>query len=216
MDSSVALFLTTSSGLPRDREVDRVDWQDTYVNQVKLKGKNLDVVHIGLPAASIVELRRISNYYRPANPRFVVLQAGLVDCAPRALSQFEFEVIKRLRMFRFVKPFTKALRKYRKICYTKPYHFSEALVGIKEAFPNAILIGCGILPARPAYEEKVPGVTARIAQFNALLSQHTNFIDNSDFPDSGIAADHHHMTVAGNQILAERILKRIEQLSSYQ
>ena len=72
------------------------------------------------------------------------------------------------------------------------------------------MIACGILPARPAYEEKVPGVTERINHYNQILAQYTNFIDNSDFPDAGIAADHHHMTVLGNQLLAERILKKIE------
>mgnify|MGYP005864751069 CR=1 FL=1 len=207
------LFITTSSGLPRDKTSDRVEWNETYVNLIRTRRPYINIIHIGVPAAPIAELIRIAGYYKLAQPDVIVLQSGLVDCAPRALTIFEFEIIKRLRLFRVVKRLKRILRKYRNVYYTKPKDFEAGIQRLKMIFPQAKIISCGILPARQAYEDALPGVSRRIKEFNEILKRNTHFIDNSDFPDFGIAADHHHLTAEGNRLVAEKVIKAVDSLA---
>ena len=213
MAKRIVLFLTDSLGLPRDRQVDRVDWHETYITAVRNSRTDLEIIHIGIPAATITELVRVAQYYRSTLPAAVILQSGIVDCAPRTLTIFELEMVKRLRIFRLVKHMKLILRKYRNVYYTKPKDFEAGIQRLKMIFPQAKIISCGILPARQAYEDALPGVSRRIKEFNEILKRNTHFIDNSDFPDFGIAADHHHLTAEGNRLVAEKVIKAVDSLA---
>jgi len=211
MDSKeLALFITDSIGLPRSRGKDKVSLDETYIHLTKAKRPDLEIIHIGVPAGTITELHRVAEYYQSSAPKYVVLQVGIVDCAPRALGIFEFEIIKRFHVYRVIKPFARLLRKYRYICYTKPAKFEETLIQLKGLFEESIFIASGILPSCREYEQAVPSVTSRIEEFNSIIQRHTVFIDNRSFPRDGIADDFHHLNVHGNQLLADKILVHLE------
>lgn len=170
---------------------------------------DFEIAHIGIPAAPITELYRVATYYETFKPDFVILQSGIVDCAPRALTRLELEFVKRLRMYRLVRPMSELLRKMRRISYTKLEQFEQTLEALKQHFSPGQLVAIGILPGCEAYEKAVPGITQQIRSYNEILSKHTRFISTDMYPSEAIANDFHHMTPTGHALLAETLLDAI-------
>ena len=89
------LFLTDSLSLPRAYPGGQVKWEDIYVNLLRREMPDLEVIHVGIGAATITELLRLQNYYALVEPDIVVLHCGIVDCTPRALGEIELQEIGR-------------------------------------------------------------------------------------------------------------------------
>lgn len=205
------LLLTDSLSLPRSYENGTVLWEDIYFNKLRHHFFDIEFILVAMGGATITQLHLTLNYYKETKPDIVILQSGIVDCAPRALGQLEQQIVIKLRMFRLVHPFIKGLRKIRNITYTKPKEYEETLLKIKNSFPGKPFISIGILPGCEAYDKKVPGVSKRIEQYNAILKQHSIFIDNRNFPRDGIINDFHHLNEKGHQEIFDRIFPLIIQ-----
>ena len=203
------LVLTDSLSLPRKHVDGVVLWEDCYVERLKKEFPAMEFILVAMGGATITDLNSQLNYYSLLQPDLVILQCGIVDCAPRALGRLELEVVKRLRIFRLVKPFFKIFRKYRGLTYTPIKTFHKTLKLIKHRFPDSPLWAIGILPGCEAYDQKVPGVSRNIKQYNAILKQETHFIDQSDFPQSGIIDDYHHMNAEGHLHLFDQLRKAL-------
>lgn len=203
------LLLTDSLSLPREYPGGRVAWGDIYVNLLRKAFPGIEFVHVGIGGATISELLRLQNYYALIEPDLVILQCGIVDCAPRALGELEQQIVKKLHLFRFIRPFTGFLRRHRGVTYTPPRCFEENLLALKGKFPGVPFLAIGILPGCSEYESIVPGVSANIVKYNAILRKHADFIDNTNFPREGITPDHHHMNEAGHRVVYEKLLEKI-------
>lgn len=199
------LLLTDSVSLPRKHSKGEVLWDEIYFRQLQQRFPQIEFVLVGMGGATITQLQLALNYYTLVKPDMVILQSGIVDCAPRALSQFEQQLIIKLKMFRLVKPFTTFFRKHRNIAYTSPRVFEGTLLKIKSVFAGKPLVGIGILPGSKAYDAKVPGVSKRINTYNNIIQQHTIYIDNTDFPAEGIINDHHHMSTQGHAVIFKKL-----------
>lgn len=208
------LILTDSLSLPREISGGSVvKYHETYVFLLRKSNPNIEFIHVGIGGATISQLDSLVKYYVFAEPDLVVIHCGIVDCAPRALSEFELLFFGKIRLLRLILPFTKFLRKYRKLTYTKPKVFLNTLQKIRNSFKNVELITVGILPSCEAYEALAPGITENILKFNKILEEEGNYIDNSDFPRAGIIEDHHHLSSIGqfeiykklNAIINEKI-----------
>jgi lysophospholipase L1-like esterase len=207
------LLLTDSLSLPRAHKEDIVNWEDIYPNLLRRALPENEFIHVGIGGATITELLRQQNYYSLVLPDLVILHCGIVDCAPRALSQLEQEVIKHFHLVRLFKPFISSLRKCRGTTYTKSHKFEEALIEFKTKFPGKPIASIGILPGTHEYEKLAPGIIRNIVLYNRILSKHTIYIDNSDFPHEGILADHHHLSATGHKIIFERIKQLLSSFS---
>lgn len=199
------LILTDSLSLPRSLINGKVNYNQTYVNLLRNANPNIEFIHVGIGGATITQLYNQVKYYINSDPDAVILHCGIVDCAPRALSEFENAFFSKLRIISFLRPITKTLRKYRNLCYTKPKVFKEVLQNFKKAFDNIPLISIGILPASQEYNIILPGVSRNINRFNEILEQNTIFISNKDFPLTGITEDFHHLNIEGQQLIFQKI-----------
>lgn len=204
------LILTDSLSLPRRYKKSIIKYEDTYVEMLKKENPNIQFIHVGIGGATITRLHQLAKYYVFSNPHYVILQCGIVDCAPRSLSEFELLLFGKLRLLRLIFPFTKILRKIRKISYTSPTLFQKTLKDIKNEFKDAKIVSIGILPGQPDYEKILPGVTRNINDYNKILESCEIYIDNSDFPLDGIIEDYHHLSKEGHVEIFHRIQKLID------
>ena len=84
------LVIGDSLSLPRNfpEEVNSCDiWPQL------LQKKGINIVQASLGGGTIKDLFLQSNYYKAYTPSRVIVQSGIVDCAPRALTYFEKNLI---------------------------------------------------------------------------------------------------------------------------
>lgn len=195
--------------MPRKHPDGAVEWEEIYVSLLRKEFPEIDFIHIALGGGTIQDLCSQLNYYSLVKADLVILHCGIVDCAPRAFGRLELEIIKYFRLFRIFNSFTRILRKYRGITYTPVKQFEKTLIDLKQRLPGTPLWSIGILPGCREYEEKVPGVGRNIEKYNAILKRETNFIDNGDFPRSGIINDHHHLNTLGHRHIFNKLCREL-------
>lgn len=206
-----------SDSLALPREVpQKVYYEETY--PAKLSEDHI-VAQYSKGAGTIMELYEQTYYYKMFSPDIVILQSGIVDCAPRPFTQFEEHFFK-LNFFTkgckaILKRLTKTwLRNLRKVAWTSPKKFRHYCELFKNMYPDIPIFAIGILPPRAEYEKSVKGISKRIHEYNNILKDAfgENYIDTSDMPDEGIMSDHHHMTSVGHQFVYDKIMERIAKL----
>lgn len=208
------IFIVTDSlSLPRKYDGGEVFWPQIYPNLLKSKFPHIEFIHLGIGAATIEDLYNQMNYYSNLNPDYIFLHCGIVDCAPRSLSRLELEIVKKLHIFRLVKPFFKIFRKYRGITYTKINVFEKTLVQLKSRFPNSKICSIGILPGSTDYDKVVPGVSENIKRFNRILAENTYHFTMDEIPRTGIISDFHHMNIEGHSYVFEKLSNFIETIN---
>lgn len=207
------LAITDSLGLPRAKP-EFVAVEKTWINRLS----NVhEVVYFSYGGGTIDQLFSQVEYLKLYNPDLVIVQAGIVDCAPRALTKTENILINNFRLTKYI--FSKLvtekellfLRRSRKKTYTSLPRFEYYMNQLFRIFGEK-LFWIGILPALPGYEKKVPGVLGNINNYNTLIERKlgNRFISTSHFTDLDIMTDFIHLTEKGNDRLANLILERIE------
>lgn len=207
-----------SDSLALPREVpQKVYYEETYPAKLS---KDYIVAQYSKGEGTIKELFIQTFYYKMFCPNVIIIQSGIVDCAPRPFTQFE-EHFFSLNFFTkgcktILRKLTKSwLRSLRKIAWTSPKNFKFYCERFKETYPNIPILAIGILPPRPEYEQLAKGISKRILEYNNILKTEfgKNYIDTSDMPDEGIMSDHHHLTSVGHQFIYDKIIEQISQLS---
>lgn len=205
------LLLTDSLGLPRNKP-EICAFEDTWPFLLKNTFPSTHQVSIGA-ATSQVLLRQIT-YQKAFNPDLVVLQVGIVDCAPRFMSRKELDFSYALgnlgKGIRFILN-RRWIKQLRKISYLKEIEFKHNIVNIKNAF-DCPIIAIGILPATNEYEMILPGVTNKIISFNRILQQEfVHFIDTDKIIEiNGTMSDHHHLNKYGHIYIFHKLKKFIK------
>lgn len=202
------LFLTDSLSLPRESEEENVSYEDTYIHKLRLRFPEYTIADSAIGGATIKDLYKQVFYYKSFKPDIVILQSGIVDCAPRAYRSFGKKVLVKLGLISKLKGLTRFLRKYRGYTLTKPTKFKFYLTKISLDFKDAKLYSLGILEAADAYEKKVPNIQRNVKRYNEILKSNSTFIDNSDVPFDAIMNDYHHLNAKGHQL----IFGKLEQL----
>ncbi|MBT8326545.1 MAG: hypothetical protein KJP21_02400 [Bacteroidia bacterium] len=207
------LFLTDSLALPRDKP-EKVAFTNTYIQLFKKAHPDAEVQQLSIGGATISELVKASKYYKSFSPDVVVLQAGIVDCAPRALRKSEQKLLKRIpvigkMLLKVVSSNSTRLRKLRKIAYTNLGNFHTFNLRLKELFNKSEVIAISIMPAGNEYEKRVPGITSNIISYNQVLKDCFTTVGDKASLDM-LMSDFHHLNKAGHQFIFEelnRVLK---------
>jgi hypothetical protein len=198
------LFLTDSLSLPRDTP-EVVKYEDTYVYQLKMSYPNYEIIQCGFGGATIDILYNQADYLKMIAPDFIILQAGIVDCAPRTLSKFEIDLIDRIPfftkfIFKIINKYSSKIRRIRNLTYSTEKVYKSTLLNLKKIFPQSNFYCLGILLANKNYELKVPGITNKIETYNQILKSafDQNYIDTTIIDEKGIMADNFHLNKIGH------------------
>lgn len=207
------LVISDSLGLPRENPDGMVYFNETWPYLLKEK---YQVVHLGIGGATIGQLVDQAAYYRFAKPDIVILQSGIVDCAPRTLTKNEkefwlnFPLINKL-VFRLIYKFPNQIRKIRNISLTPPNEFEAQIIKLKNLFKGIPVFALSILEATPEYELLVPGISARINFYNKLLKKvfEETYIDLVELIEMGICSDYHHLNIVGHEKISIIVLEKL-------
>lgn len=205
MDKKRILVITDSLGLPRLLP-QLVKYEETYISLLQKNG--FEVVNLSIGGGNIKLLVEQSEYYRAFFPNIVIVQSGIVDCAPRAFRKFELDFLVKSRLIKLLggKLFY-MLRKYRSITYTSKSTYESQLRILLNKFPDAKFIFIGILKPMNEYERIVPGIKKNILVYNDILRgiNEAIYIDLSSFPSDGIQSDFHHLNAKGHNEVYQRL-----------
>ena len=206
------LILTDSLGLPRTSP-ENLAYEDTWCYSLKDK---YDVLQISIGGGVIGEIYKQCQYYKGFKPDIVIIQMGIVDCAPRILGKTEnlllnSNPVTRKILSKILPRYGKKIREYRKKTYTSTYHFEEYLKKIIETFQNSIFYSIGIMPASAQYEADLIGISENIDQYNSILKKIFKdlFIDTLDFTEKDLMSDYHHLNSIGHKKIIEKLKLKI-------
>lgn len=211
MTKKKILVISDSLGLPRENPDGMVYYHETWPSLLK---HNFEVVHLGIGGATIDMLVSQAGYYRFCNPDIVIVQSGIVDCAPRTMTKKEkefwlnFPLINKI-VYRIVYKYPNFLRKLRTISLTPPKEYKNQLIKLKKIFPKNPVFALSILEAKKGYEQKLPGISKRINDYNLILHDifGANFINLSELKEGGICSDFHHLNTKGHSYISNQLLE---------
>jgi len=206
------LVITDSLGLPR-KTPETVRYEETWVHQLS---RHFTVHQISIGGGTINDLFTQIEYAKMFEPDFTVIQSGIVDCAPRALTKLETTLLNKYYLTRkllktIMRPkVLNFLRRQRKKTYTSLSSFEKQVADFCIIFKGK-LFWVGIVPAAAAYEQKVPGITTNVQRYNAAIKKHLgeSFIDLDGLPETHVMTDHIHLSKEGHAHVYEKLIKVI-------
>lgn len=206
------LVIGDSLCLPR-KKPEIVEYNDTWPYLLKNTNK-FEIVQIAIGGGSIRDLYEQTSYYKCYNPDIVIVQSGIVDCAPRALGKIEREIINSSRILSAI--FNRFfplnfVRRYRHVTLTRDDIFKQNAHQIIETFSGSKLIWIGILPASNQYEKMLPGISNNIKKYNEIITSEikvfgASFIATDMMQMDLIMTDHHHLNKNGHKWIFERLI----------
>lgn len=205
------LILSDSLALPR-AVPEKVNFEDTWVELLKVKFPDAIFHQFSLGAATIDKLWEQFYFHKYFRPDICILQCGINDCSPRALTEFEQNLINSNRYTRklgniLIPKMKLYLRRNRYVRYTSEKKFEEILMMfLSQKIP---FIGVGIIPANDEYEKRVPGIKNNIIKYNQILLRILEkcFVDTSNISQECLMSDHHHLNENGHKDIFLRISK---------
>ncbi len=213
----IVSILSDSLGLPRggaQPSARRQTWPALVTHGAEID----DVLHIGIGGATVTQLAGQLSYALASSPAVLVVQCGIVDCAPRALRLWERTALQHMpggrRLSRIIEKRARGLRRIRDIAFTAPEVFRRTCASVVDRADATQVLWIGIVDAGD--EAQVPGIRARIRAYNDILRATVahRFVDVSSMPAEGVCADHHHLTPVGHAFVADVVLARISALKS--
>jgi hypothetical protein len=231
--------LADSLALPRDEGTDVVRWEDTWPSQLQhmcdLHGVRAETINCGARSRRITTTIE-GDFYEHIDlkrPDIVILQIGIVDCAPRLISLWERRVMNR-RWFpaslrekiirrRSASRASRTRRNPLAKVYTSPELFAATLSTfgkrLRQTHPRIQLFALPILGRLSQLEVHSPGYISNIKLYNDLLKsfclQHAfHWFDPEDIVDSSansefFASDAYHLLPLGNRRIAERLFSEL-------
>jgi hypothetical protein len=208
------LIFTDSLGLPRDTP-ELVSYEETWAYKLK---EFFNVHQVSIGGGTIKDLHQQMDYSKMFCPDFVIIQSGIVDCAPRALTKFENELLNKFWLTRtFLDYWLNArslmfLRKRRNVTYTNKTAFDYYSGEFLKLFGSK-LYWVEILNAGDEYDKLLPGIKKNVSIYNQIIKNkigEQNIIDISTIPKNGIMKDYIHLSVLGHDYLFNQINKTLQ------
>jgi len=202
------LIISDSLGLPRE-EPERTIFEDTYPYLLRFK---FEVAQLSLGGGTITDLVRQAYYYKGFCPDIVILNAGIVDCVPRAYTSEEEFLFSHFSLFGLVRIFlsktitTRRIRRIRKKRYTGIVEFEMKCLELKAIFGESLVYAVQIV-AQDEIDSVNPGALTNISEYNDILEKvfGENFITFQSFPNDALMTDFHHLNRKGHSIFASSI-----------
>jgi len=213
--TNVTLF-TDSLGLPRADVPLSKSWPSVLA---ELLATRAVIRTFGFGGATSTKIVRETErgYLQHIDSDIVIIQVGIVDCAPRALRRTELLVCKAPGISRVVHPLIQkhyaAISSKRDLAYTTPETYRSNLLTLRDRFSGRAML-LAILPASSGYRNKSPKIQDRIDEYNGIGSEvfGEQFIHRvlEGENDAMYLPDHHHLSIEGASRLAADVVKHLE------
>jgi hypothetical protein len=218
LEKKRVLIIGDSLALPREKP-EKVRHEETWPELLKQTGK-YDIIQLSLGGGTIGDLYDQISYYKQFDPDFVIIQSGIVDCSPRALTQLELKIFLSNKLLRILLSKTlplNFLRNHRKITYVTKKNFTDYYENIITQFKNSRHILISILPISSGYEKKIKGIGNNQDKFNNIIKslsvKYKSLYLNTDLmPIEGIMTDFHHLNSIGHYWIYSAIVNNIDTL----
>jgi lysophospholipase L1-like esterase len=204
------LIFTDSLALPR-LQPELCGYDDTWPELLRRRGQKVHQVSIG--GATSRDLLNQVHYHISFDPDLVILQVGIVDCAPRFMTKIELSVVSRIPVIgrKIIGMMnTKKVRELRRISYVPIHVFEKNIAEITDQFKDKKVWILGIVPPTPAYELVLPGVTSNVNSYNSVLQKYGEFLALDGIEEEGIMIDHHHLNTKGHQYIFDIIDEKLK------
>lgn len=210
--SKCILVLGDSLALPR-LTPDFCPYDSTWPELLRKDGHRVIQVSIGGATSHDLNAQAGTYYKLETMPiDLVIIQSGIVDCAPRFAHKFELKIYQSIPLIGkgIISMLNRNwVRKLRNITYMKPKKYRQNIQKmIRQYHPKPVFL-LGILPALSGYEKQLPGISKNTAIYNAILKSNPNFIDLQGMPENGIMSDFHHLNAVGHAFIYEQLTKVI-------
>lgn len=212
------VIFSDSLALPRS-EPEVTNVEDTYPYLLR---SEYEVFQCSIGGGLISELLVQTSYYTQYKPDIVIIQSGIVDCAPRAFSRLAYRYLDETRIGRVIKRVVKAtittrrIRNKRKISWTLSHEYRNTLSKFQDIFHDSQVFALSIVPVSDTYEAEVPGIRNKVDSYNKIIKDVylSHYIDLSDIPSAGVMSDGHHLTNKGHQFVYEKIKEKIDDVQT--
>lgn len=209
------LLLSDSLGLPRlTPEAVLADETWTY-RLAALRPQHRYYYHCigGLTTeAAVQHLGGVLGAYRPD---VLIVQLGIVDCYPRALTRQEVSVVSRLpalgpMVHRYVRRNYSSIVARRRIAYVALEDFIRHSTTLRAHFAEAALLAVPIAPPNEAYQRKNPLVKTQVERYNqAIAAVYGDGYLGSLYAGADMAklflSDNYHLSAYGHELVAARL-----------
>ena len=206
------LVLTDSLGLPRDTP-EYCSYENTWPQLLKEK---FDIHQVSIGGGTIDQITGQLDYHKLFNPDIIILQSGIVDCAPRALTKFENELFNKFFVTRkilniLLPKYSNLLRLKRNKKYTDLFWYSKNIEKVISTFKTKKVYALSILEADDTYHSKVPGIRRSIGSYNSVLKEKlmNNYIDLSGIDRKGVMSDSMHLNEEGHRYIYSILIGNI-------
>ncbi len=231
-DKSVLRVYALGDSLALPRPWDGITYEHTYpyllnrkLTDVGFGNRSSELIVNGSRSRTMPDAQAFWEEIEFFQPGLVVIQIGIVDCAPRIFSKRQKWVLDRL-VPRYIREKIvgfagKRRRSLISILPPKVYTplavFRKAAEGIakRSTHIRARLAFVAIAPATERIAQRSPGIVLNIQRYNAALREvcsanSASFIDvhsalSSPSPSDYLLPDGHHLGPEGHRIVAERI-----------
>ena len=211
-------IISDSVGLPREKcwgNDKKLHYYNCEYNSTwpALLKNDYEVVQFSVGGCTITSILDHIGHYAMFYPEIVIFQVGIVDCAPRALSEMQKLILPNYyfgRLYiKLIKSNPSIFRRIRKKVFTTPHAFNKQLFRLPTIFKkNPIIISIGIIePKNKIYIKRLPGIEKNIKQYNNMLKIHfkSNFISLSDMPKEYLMADSVHFTDKAHEFVYNKV-----------
>lgn len=205
------LILTDSLGLPRNKP-ECVSYDETW--PAIIKKTQFDILSLSVGGWTTADFKKCIKYYQAFNPDLLIIQIGIVDCAPRFVTKKEKFLLENFTFFgnRVLGWLNKRwIRNFRNITYVNKQEFKHNIQFIINTFPSLQKTVFIEIAGSAEFNNVLPGVDANIHKFNEILKAIPNSIFLSYNNSRIFMSDHHHLNVLGNKILSEKIYEVLVQ-----
>ena len=229
-------IITDSLAMPRVEGKDVVYIHETWPKLLaqKIDNKNFTVAEFTERARDTESLNTEQIFVETikfSNPAILILQIGIVECAPRIISKFENKLLnkpfvpnklRRIIINTRKKNRNKILKKGSlKKVYVKPADFSRNMEGfidkVKECIPNIKIILIPILGDYLFLEEKSLGYLQNINLYNQIIKEIsekkscTYMIHLTELMNNNLfySSDGYHLNAAGHEKIYHDIYNQI-------
>ncbi|MDA9300068.1 hypothetical protein N9Q00_00415 [Amylibacter sp.] len=184
---------------------EEVKIQDTYPQLLRTKF-GYDTYHQGQGFATVAVIRSYLNYFNIDDYDKIILQFGIVDCAPRPLTRYEYFILRNIKLNKGLDFF---MRKYRNIKKTKLHIFERYCIDIKELCRDKLLV-LPIVYASSDYEEELPNIGNNVNRYNEILkSIFGKHLVDLELEEEHFMTDQHHFSKIGHKKIASILNSKV-------
>lgn len=206
-----------SDSLALPRNIPEITFlEDTYPYLLK---EHFDVYQYSKGGGRISDLLLQTFYYNQYKPDVIIIQCGIVDCAPRAFTYNEEKFFESNYLGKFIRKLlsktitTKTIRNLRHKSWTEERIFKKECKDFINQFPTVPIFALSILPPSYEYEISVPGISNKIEIYNKILEDifGNHLISLNDIPEEGIMSDFHHLNKIGHNYVFDEVLTKLRE-----